>query len=93
MSVTKSTKSGKKWMAEFLVKPTERKITHFGDSKYQDYTQHHDKERRDNYRTRHKKDLDTKDPTRAGFLSYYILWGDHTDIKKNIAEYKRKYNL
>ena len=67
--------------------------TSFGHADYRDYTQHHDKERRERYRLRHAKDLETNDPTRAGFLSYYILWGTHTSIEKNLAEYKRKFNL
>jgi hypothetical protein len=65
----------------------------FGHADYQDYTQHHDKERRRLYRIRHKKDLDTKDPRRAGFLSYEILWGDSTDINTNLRNYKHKYNM
>ena len=35
---------------------------------------HKDKDSTTSSRKRHKKDLDTNDPTRAGFLSYYILW-------------------
>jgi hypothetical protein len=30
---------------------------------------------------------------RAGYLSYYILWGDSTSMKKNIASYKKKFDL
>jgi hypothetical protein len=67
--------------------------TNFGAYGYEDYTQHKDKERRRLYRERHKKDLDTKDSRRAGFLSYYILWGDSTDISKNIRAYKKRFNL
>ena len=58
-----------------------------------DYTITKDKEQRERYRTRHKKDLETKDPTRAGYLSYYILWGDSTGIRENIKNYKNKFNL
>ena len=48
---------------------------------------------KDAYRARHKKDLDTKDFKRAGFLSYYLLWGDNTSLKQNIEDYKKKFNL
>ena len=58
-----------------------------------DYTKKHDKEQRDRYRTRHKKDLETGDPTRAGFLSYYILWGASTSLSENIASFKRRFHL
>jgi hypothetical protein len=50
------------------------------------------KEQRDRYRTRHKKDLDTKDPTRAGYLAYYLLWNKET-LTESIKDYKKKFNL
>jgi hypothetical protein len=83
---------GKKWRAIFR-DGDKIKHTDFGASGYEDYTQHHDKERRILYRERHQKDLKTDDPTRAGFLSYYILWGDSTDIKRNISSYKKRFSL
>ena len=51
-----------------------------------------DKERRRLYRQRHEKDL-KGDPTRAGYLSYYILWGESTSMAANTAAYKRRFNL
>lgn len=78
-----------KWTAVF----DNGKTTHFGHQDYQDYTQHHDPERRRLYRERHEKDLRTRDPTRAGFLSYYILWGPTTSIARNLAAYKERFNL
>jgi len=44
------------------------------------------------YRARHKNDLDTKDFTRAGFLSYYLLW-DRPTLGASIIAYKKKFNL
>ena len=52
-----------------------------------------DKEQRERYRTRHAKDLLTKDPTRAGYLSWFILWGDSQNLASNIATYKHRFNL
>jgi hypothetical protein len=60
---------------------------------YDDYTITGDKDQRDRYRARHKKDLDTNDPTRAGYLSYYLLWGDSTNINVNLANYINRFNL
>lgn len=71
----------------------DKKLVHFGAKGMSDYTMHKDPKRRENYRTRHKKDLDTKDPTRAGYLSWYLLWGDSTSLQQNIKEYKKKFNL
>ena len=94
ISITKSDRKGKKWMAKFLNKKNKRtKTTHFGATGYEDYTQHKDKERRRLYRERHEKDLDTKDPTKAGYLSYYVLWGDSTNMDENIRNFKKKFNL
>lgn len=93
LKVVKSDKPDKKWMAVFETDGGRTKTTHFGAAGMQDYTQHHDKERRERYRTRHKKDLETGDPTRAGFLSYYVLWGDSTSFDQNLASYRRRFHL
>lgn len=78
-----------KWTAVF----DDGKRVSFGAVGYEDYTQHKDVERRRRYRIRHKKDLETGDPRRPGFLSYYLLWGDSSDLNANLREYKRKFNL
>jgi len=91
--VKPSTKADKKLMATFENDTGRKKTTHFGASGMDDYTKTHDKEQRDRYRTRHKKDLETGDYTRAGFLSYYILWGDSTSLQANISAYKKRFNL
>ena len=93
MTIKPSTKPGKKLMAVFTKDNGRTKTTHFGAKGMLDYTITKDKERRRLYRERHKKDLATKDPTRAGFLSYYILWGDSTSRAENIKNYKRRFNL
>mgnify|MGYP000688716526 CR=1 FL=1 len=93
LELKESTKSGKKMMAVFETDAGRKKTTHFGASGMDDYTLTKDKEQRDRYRTRHKKDLETGDPTRAGFLSYYILWGDSTSRAANISAYKKRFNL
>jgi|TARA_R110002124_G_scaffold193055_1_gene360320 hypothetical protein len=91
--ISKSDKKGKKLKAVFTSSDGKKKTTHFGAKGYSDYTINKDKERRRLYRARHKKDLLTKDFTRAGFLSYYILWGDHTNLQDNIKDYKKRFNL
>jgi len=94
ISITKSNKAGKKMMAKFKNKKTGReKITHFGAAGYKDWTIGATEQQRKNYRERHKKDLTTKDPTKAGYLSYYILWGDSKSKRENIASFKRKFRL
>ncbi len=88
-----STKSDKKYMAIFYEKDKKVKTTHFGQAGADDYTKTKNKEQRDKYRTRHKKDLETKDPTKAGYLSYYILWGDSTSLQENIKNYKKRFGF
>jgi len=91
VSIGKSNKSGKKMQATFMNKKTKRlKTTHFGAAGMDDYTIKKDKEQRARYRSRHAKDL-KGDPTRAGYLSYYILWGNSTSKRANIAAFKRRF--
>ncbi len=93
MVVKKSDKPGKKLMAVFTKDNGRTKTTHFGSAGMDDYTLTKDKEQRKRYRTRHQKDLKTGDYTRAGYLSYYILWGNSTSRKENISAYKKRFNL
>jgi len=93
LSIKESTKAGKKMMATFESDNGRQKTTHFGAAGMDDYTITKDKEQRERYRTRHKKDLETGDPSKAGFLSYYVLWGDSTSRAANISAYKKKFNL
>ena len=68
------------------------KTTKFGAKGYEDYTITHDKEQRARYRARHAKDL-KGDPTKAGYLSYHILWGSSPSMSANLNSYKNKFNL
>ena len=90
MEIKNSTQKGKKYMAIFS---NPKKTTHFGAAGMDDYTITHDKDQRDRYRTRHRKDLETGDPRRAGYLSMFLLWGDSTNLQTNIQSYKKKFNL
>ena len=73
MTIKPSTKPNKKLMAIFTKDNGRTKTTHFGAKGMDDFTITKDKEQRARYRNRHKKDLQSKDPTRAVYLSYYIL--------------------
>ncbi|MAB65415.1 MAG: hypothetical protein CL662_01105 [Bacteroidetes bacterium] len=88
-------KTGKRFTAIFRLHKGGKiiKITHFGQRGGKTYIDEGDKEKRKNFRARHKGDLKTKDFKRAGFLSMGLLWGEHTSLKKNIEDYKKKFNL
>jgi len=94
VTITDSTNPKKKMMAIFTDDDGKKvKTTHFGQEGADDYTKTGDKEQRKRYRTRHKKDLETNDYKKAGFLSYYILWGKSTSLADNIKSYKKMFNL
>jgi hypothetical protein len=69
------------------------KTTKFGAAGMDDYTKTGDKEQRARYIERHQKDLATGDPTRAGFLSRYLLWGESTSLMENLRRYRNRFNL
>ena len=93
MVVKRSTKPDKKYMAIFTFPDGKKKTTHFGAAGMRDYLLTKDKERRSRYRTRHKKDLKTGDPTRAGYLAFHLLWGESTSLRKNISDYKKRFGF
>ena len=94
VEIKKSNNPRKKLMAIFYDENKKKiKTVHFGQSGADDYTITNDEKQKELYRKRHAKDLKTNDPTRAGYLSYYILWGDSTSLKKNISSYKKRFNL
>jgi len=69
------------------------KTTKFGAAGMDDYTKTHDKEQRARYINRHQKDMTTGDPTRAGYLSRYLLWGESTSMMANLRNYRQRFNL
>ena len=94
--IVKANDGKHKFIAVFEKDGHEKQVP-FGAKNMNDFTLFKNKEEgkvhRDRYRTRHEKDLDTLDPTKPGYLSYYILWGDSTSMEKNIQTYKKMFNL
>ena len=74
--IQKSKNKDKKYDA---IIDNKRRIS-FGASGYSDYTQHHDKERKQRYINRHKKNEDwgVTGVNSAGFWSKNLLWQDKT---------------
>lgn len=93
LSIKHSSAEGKKYTAIFELNNGRQKTVHFGAAGMDDYTIKHDTEQRARYRKRHEKDLHTSDPTRAGYLSYFILWGNSTNVNENISAYKKRFHL
>ena len=67
-------------------------VRKFGSAGMSDFTKHKDKERRERYISRHKKDLKTKDPMKPGYLSMFILW-NKPSLKASLADYKRRLRV
>ena len=82
-----SARDGKhKWIAHF----DDGRTTKFGAVSMDDYTITKDKEQRERYRTRHHKDLETNDPHRAGYLSYWVLWNLPT-ITASVKDFNKRF--
>jgi hypothetical protein len=92
VSIRPSPKAEKKLVAVFEENDGRQRVVHFGQAGADDYTITKDKNQRERYRARHLKDL-RGDPTRAGYLSYFVLWGDSTSRTKNALAYKRNFGL
>lgn len=94
MIIEKGTAKNKKLKAIFYDDSGKKiKTSQFGDDRYSDYTIHKDKTRREKYRSRHKGMLEKTNYMSPSHLSYYILWGASTNLKKNIQAYKRRFKL
>ena len=63
-----STRKDKKYMVS-----DGKKLIHFGQMGYEDYTKHHDEKRRELFRKRNHKWKDAERYSPA-WLSYYLLW-------------------
>ena len=64
----------------YVMKDGKKKLIHYGDSRYEDFTQHKDKKRRESYLKRakgirdKKGNLTWKDKNSANYWSVHRLW-------------------
>jgi hypothetical protein len=91
ISIKKSPKKDKKYVASFC-KNGHIKQTHFGAKGMSDYTKHKDSKRKQRYINRHKSRENWRDPTSAGALSRYILWGKPS-FRDSVSSFKRRFGL
>lgn len=98
--IKKSDRKDKKYKAKFCMcekfdecKGKHTKEVHFGQKGGETYIDHTDKEKRENYLKRHRKNEDWNDPDTPGALSRWILWGDSTSLARNISAFRKKFNL
>jgi hypothetical protein len=70
-----------------------KKTTHFGAAGYDDFLKTKDVKKRAAYLARHEKNENWSDPTTAGSLSRYLLWGQSSSLKQNIIDFKKRFDL
>lgn len=86
----KSHRKNKKYMAIFTDNGTV-KVVHFGDNRYEDFTDHKDNNRKMNYLARHQNE-NWENFQSPGSLSRYILWNKPT-LDDSIKDYRRMFFL
>ena len=93
VKLSKSTRKNKKFMMEYFHDKKEQKpfkTVHFGDNRYQDFTQNGgDEKRKELYYKRHNKPMSC--PKSADTLSKMILWNKST-VRASFKDYLKKYN-
>jgi hypothetical protein len=89
LEVTK--KEGQRYKAIF--EKDGLKVTVPFGSKDVNFTLTADIRRRDMYRRLHKFDLDSLNPMKPGFLTYFLLYGDSPDLEENLQTYKDMFSL
>lgn len=100
LKIEKSNKKNKRLTAIFQDKEGKKKSVDFGAKDGSTYIDHKDENKRKAYISRHSKNpLETpilgkaKYATSPANLAMDILWGNSSNIKENIKQYKKKYNL
>lgn len=100
LKVGKSNKKDKRLTAIFRGEDGKEKRVDFGAKEGSTYIDHKDKEKRSAYVKRHgnnpleKPYLNKKKyADKPANLAMDLLWGSSSNLKENIKNYKKKYNL
>ena len=91
ISVTPSTREGKKYDALFDIDGKKKKVS-FGLAGSFTYLDHKDTKKREAYLARHKVREDWENPLTPGSLSRWILWNE-PNLPSAIRFFKQKFNL
>lgn len=75
-SIDHSSRRDKKWMVKLVMSDGARRTVHFGDPSMEDYTQHHDEERRRRFHARFAKLIakNAGNPLSPMYYSANLLW-------------------
>lgn len=89
LSLKKSKRDKKRFVIKF---DNPRQTIHFGYKGGSTYIDHKDKLKRKNYIARHRVNENWEE-INAGSLSRYLLWGEHTNLKDNLEDYLKRFNI
>lgn len=97
MSIKRSPKVDKKFVATFIAENGRSKQVHFGAKGYQNYggigkERHLDLDRKKRYIARHQAKENWSKPDAPGTLSRYILWNKDT-FNESLEDYRRRFKL
>ena len=69
-------------------------IHHFGDSRYEDYTEHQNEKRKSSYLSRHsvREDWTKSGIHTSGFWSRWLLW-NKPNIKESIKDIQKRFDI
>ena len=90
ISLNKSKRDKKKYVIR-LDNP--KQTIHFGSKNSKTYLDHKDTHKRENYLARHKALNEDWTKINAGSLSKFLLWGEHTNLKDNLDDYLKRFNI
>jgi len=91
ISLSRSPRKGKRYKFEYINKGKKVNI-HFGSQGGSTYIDNKDETKRKNYLARHRVREDWTKINPAS-LSRWLLWGDHTSLKKNLEDYLDRFNI
>ena len=84
----------KRFVAVFVENDIIKFTSNFGSKTGATFIDHGDIIKRSNYLKRHSAlNEDWNNPTSAGALSKWILWGESDDIYNNIELFKKRFKL
>ena len=93
VDIKKTVSANKRFVAIFKRANGKERNIKFGSLIENTYIDNGDEKNKEAYLARHIVREDWYNPQSAGSLSRWILWGDSTNINKNVVDYKKGFNL
>ena len=92
--IYESARKDKRFLAIFVENDNIKFKINFGSKNGMTFVDHGDILKRENYLERHSAlNEDWENPTTAGALSKWILWGQSPNINTNIELFKKRFKL